>query len=96
MSCPDGKHDLRAINPFVHPTEKDADGQPLEVIGAPPQSEEEPAWCRHCGAVWAKKPFGLGWGFLHPTIDRDAPTLGNIILDEMAEREKNAKRDHHV
>ena len=79
MSCADGEHNLRAVNPFVHPTELDSKGKPLEIIGAPPQTQEEPAWCLICGAMWNKRPFGLGWGFLHPATDTDAPTLGNII-----------------
>jgi len=81
MSCPDGKHDLVAVNPFVHPTEKDAKGNPLEIVGAPPQTEEEPAWCRVCGALWHKAPFGLGWKFQHHWMDRNAPTLGNMLRE---------------
>jgi hypothetical protein len=87
MSCPDGKHDLFAVNPFVHPTEKDIKGEPLEIIGAPPQSEEEPAWCRKCGALYSKKPilfgFGGGWGFRHHAADKDAPTLGNMMRESV-------------
>lgn len=91
MSCPDGEHDLVAVNPFVHPTERDAKGEPLEIIGAPPQSEEEPAWCRKCGALRSKKPtlFGLGggWGLRHHDADTEAPTLGNMMRDsEKAKR----------
>lgn len=81
MSCPDGKHDLRAVNPFIHPTAKDSDGNPLEIAGGPPQSEEEPAWCAVCGAFRCKKPFGVGWGFIHPLTDEDAPTLLNLIKE---------------
>jgi hypothetical protein len=88
MSCPDGNHDPRAVNPFVHPTEKDAKGNPLEIVGAPPQSEEEPAWCRTCGALWSKGPFG--WKWQHPWVDQDAPTLGNLIRE--AAEERAAKR----
>lgn len=77
MSCPDNKHDLRAVNPWINP----ADGG--ETVGAPPQNEEEPAWCRHCGALWSKMPFNMGWGFMHPDIDKNAPTLGNIIREEI-------------
>jgi hypothetical protein len=79
MSCRDGHHDLRAINPFVHPTEKDRKGKPLEIYGGPPRSEEEHAWCRNCGALWTKAPFGMGWGFQHPLSDQEAPTLINLI-----------------
>lgn len=79
MPCPDGKHDLVAVNPFVHPTEKDGKGEPLKVHGAPPQTEAEPAWCRNCGALWKERPFGLGWGFSYPLSDTEAPTLANAI-----------------
>ena len=75
MSCAPDKHDKRAINPFVHPTEG------IELIGGPPQTDEEPAWCMTCGALWSKKPWGLGWGWLHPLSDRDAPTIFNMLRD---------------
>lgn len=90
MSCPDGKHDLRAVNPFVHPTELDGNGEPLEVIGTPPQTQEEPAWCRNCGAIWSKNPLGRRWGFLHPNSDTDAPTMANLLRDT-----PRAKRIRH-
>jgi len=85
MSCPDGKHEWIAVNPYVHPTEKELDGSPMEIVGAPPRSEEEPAWCMKCGALRAKKPklfgFGGGWGIRHHASDREAPTIGNMIQD---------------
>lgn len=74
MSCKDNEHLLRAINPRI-----DVDGG--ETVGHPPESDEEPAWCRRCGALWAKGPFGLGWRWSHPTADRDAPTLLNILRE---------------
>lgn len=93
MPCPDGEHELVAVNPFVHPTEKDTKGEPLEIIGAPPKSEEEPAWCTKCGALFSKKPtlfgFGGGWGFKHHAADREAPTLGNMMRD--SERSKRVR-----
>jgi hypothetical protein len=93
MTCPEGQHDLRVINPFVHPTEKDRDGKPLEIYGGPPQSEEEHAWCRNCGALWTKAPFGMGWGFQHHTSDHDAPTLINLIREA---KEKDAHAAERV
>ena len=85
MPCPEGKHELVAVNPFVHPTETESDGSPFEIIGGPPKSDEEPAWCVKCGALFSKKPklfgFGGGWGFRHHLSDRDAPTLANIARD---------------
>lgn len=90
MPCPEGKHELVAVNPFVHPTEKDTKGEPLEIIGAPPKSDDEPAWCVKCGALFSKKPtlfrFGGGWGFRHHASDREAPTLGNIVRDSERSR----------
>ena len=81
MSCPNGEHDLRATNShFV----KDREGKDVEIAGAPPETEEESAWCKICGALRIKKPFSKGWGFIHPLIDEDAPTLINIL------------RKHHV
>ena len=71
---------MRAVNPYVHPTEG------IEVIGAPPQSKEEPAWCRSCGALWAKRQFGLGWGFHHHLSDTEAPSLVNIVRDTIPKR----------
>ncbi len=83
MSCPDGKHDLRAVNPFVHPESA------VEVVGAPPQTETEPAWCGVCGALWAKRPFGFGWGFLHHSSDTDAPTILNIVRKKRREEDED-------
>ena len=47
------------------------------VYGMPPVNDDEPAWCGICGALWCRNLFG--WGWLHPMLDRDAPTLGNIL-----------------
>jgi hypothetical protein len=82
MSCPEDKHDLRAVTPFIHPTEG------IEVIGAPPQTREEPAWCRNCGALWCKLPFDMGWGWAHPVLDKDAPTLLNIMRKHIEQDDK--------
>lgn len=95
MACPDGEHDLIAVNPFVHPTAKDAKGNPLEVIGAPPQSKEEPAWCRKCGAIWKKRAtlFGViggGWGFSHHDQDTEAPTIANMARNTERSRRMRA------
>lgn len=72
QKCP---HDLRAVLPKVV---KDREGNDVEIMGQPPKSEEEPAWCRICGALWSKSPFG-GWGFQHHYMDEAAPTLLNIL-----------------
>jgi len=79
MACPDGTHEMRAVLPFQA---TDADGNLVEVIGVPPQTETEPAWCRICGALWTKLPFSMGWGFVFPIADREAPTLANLIRSE--------------
>jgi len=86
MSCPTGKHDLKAINPQVV---KDREGNDVEIIGAPPETDEEPAWCGVCGALWNKGPFGLGWAFSHPLNDHDAPTILNIIRKARKEEGPN-------
>ena len=49
-----------------------------------PQTKEEPAWCRLCGALWTLSPWG-GWGFCHPITNEDAPTALNIIRKQMKE-----------
>jgi len=92
MSCPDGKHDLRAVLPWVHPTEKDNDGQPFEIMGAPPKTENEPAWCRICGALWAKGPFGE-YAFSHPLIDEEAPTLLNLIRETKKQKKSSSDNE---
>ncbi len=82
MKCNhDDMDSLRAVNPFAHPDAGD-------IVGAPPQSKEEPAWCRICGALWAKAPFGMGWGWMHPATDREASTLMNILREE-SDKEDN-------
>ena len=75
MAC---EHDLRAVNPFNTP---DHEGNNVEIVGAPPQSKEEPAWCRICGALWTTRAFGLGWGFQYPETDTAAPTLLNLMRE---------------
>lgn len=54
----------------------------------PPRSEDEPAWCRSCGALRANAPpmFGVidgGVRILHPLSDRSAPTILNIAANAM-------------
>lgn len=63
------------------------DGKP--VHGLPPASDEEPAWCRTCGALWCEGGLlslfvGSGWAWHHPAADRSAPTLGNTLADAAA------------
>lgn len=81
MSCEKDKHDWRAVIPFVHPTEKNGKGEPLEIRGGAPRSTEEPAWCRTCGAMWDKMPLFGGWGVMHHHSDSGAPTLANMLAD---------------
>lgn len=75
MSC--SHHDKRSVNGVLG-----GDGKP--VYGCPPTTEEEPAWCRVCGALWFKSLFGWGWS--HPLNDREAP-------DSIAEGEVNSRVD---
>ncbi len=79
MSCKE--HDPRSVNPVT------IDG--VEIVGGPPQSQEEPAWCRWCGALWSKRPFDLGWGWRHRASDRTAPTLFNEIFKDLERNRKN-------
>lgn len=53
------------------------DGEP--IFGGPPKKDDEPAWCAQCGALWCQSLFG--WGWMHPRVNRDAPTLGNLLAD---------------
>jgi len=80
MSCPNDKHDLRAVLP--RPSKAG------DIVGAPPQTEEEPAWCRICGALWCKMPFDMGWGWSHAAEDRNAPTVLNILRKHMKGEEE--------
>jgi len=84
VSCPPDKHEKRAVIPYVHPIEKNSDGTPFEISGGPPRSDEEPAWCCVCGALWAKGPWG--WSWRHPMSDRDAPTLANMLRDSLGKK----------
>lgn len=84
MPC---EHELRAVNPRVV---VDREGNDVEIVGAPPQTKEEPAWCVICGALRSKAPFGLGWRFQHPLSDTETPTLLNMIRKQ---REKKTETD---
>ena len=92
VRCEKHGHDKRAVNPFVHPTEKEKDGSPFLVHGAPPQTDDEPAWCKWCGALWRDRGPGLlgilgkGYAWIYPGTDEAAPTLGNLVRDESKKR----------
>ena len=90
MTCPEA-HDWRAVLAYVVP-DPYGDGD-VRIVGGPPQSDDDPAWCRLCGSLRAEAPllfgFGGGMGTQHPMVDMDAPTLGNMIRQNR-EEEKGA------
>lgn len=66
--------DRLAVNPWDHPNAG-------RMVGCPPRSDTEPAWCRRCGALFCERPFALGWGWMHPLVDRNAATITNMARE---------------
>ena len=65
------------------------------MVGSPPRSDSEPAWCRDCGSLWSELPFGLGWAWSHPLVDHDAPTIANIVRNVASDRSLEAELAKH-
>ena len=62
---------------------------PLEMqrsptLGTPPQTMEEPSWCRVCGGLRIQL-FGT-WGWQIPMTNFSAPTLANLLRNMEKER----------
>ncbi len=83
MTCK--HHDKRSINGVMA-----GDGKP--TYGGPPENDEEPAWCGTCGCLWAKSLFG--WVWMHPKNDMNAPTLMNLMRENMSEEDAAARLEH--